>query len=179
MRSWTDGLRRLTDTRVGKKKRGAHRGAPLFVGPFPSQRRALPSKHREGRLPHVASRCLGRVGGVVIALATLGCARHRAQGDLPPRAEWLLKVENHHWLDVRVLVVHDGQTTPVGTVTAATTSVFVLAPNLLGQAGAIRLTADPVGGRSTVQSEAFRVRPGQQVVWTLESSLNRSSVAVW
>ena len=116
---------------------------------------------------------------LLVALAGLTTCGRRPNSDVPPRAEWLLRVENRHWLDVRVSVIHDGQTTPVGTVTATQTATFVLSPSLLGQGGEVRLTGDPVGGHSSVTTETVRVAWGQQVVWTLENSLRGSSVAVW
>jgi hypothetical protein len=49
----------------------------------------------------------------------------------------------------------------------------------MGQLGQIRLIADPVGSRSMTTSEMVSVQRGQRVTWTLESSLRRSSLAVW
>src|SRR5437660_9079220 len=116
----------------------------------------------------------------LVGLATLtACGRHRSETNALPRAEWLLRVENRHWSDVRVSVMHDGLTTPVGTVTATQTMAFVLAPNLLGQSGEVRLMGDPIGGGTRVTTEPVRVASGQQVLWTLERALSRSSVAVW
>src|SRR3990172_5855395 len=118
---------------------------------------------------------------VAVILAAPNCAQQRTARDAEPRSEWSLRVENHHWLDVTVLVEHGGQRTRAGIVTAATTGVFVLPPHLLGPNGEIRLVASPVGGGATlaVTTEVIVVGGGQIVPWTLERSLSRSSVAVW
>jgi hypothetical protein len=116
---------------------------------------------------------------LVLAVSPVACGRHHATGTVNPRLEWLLQVESHHYRDLTISVIHDGQRTPVGTVTAAQTTSFTLSPTLLGQNGEIRLYADPLGGVDTFTSETIRLQPGQRVVWTLESQLRRSSIAVY
>jgi len=100
-------------------------------------------------------------------------------GNVATRLEWVLQVESHHYREITVSVIHDGQRTPVGTITAAQTAAFTLSPNLLGQSGEIRLYADPLGGVDTFTTEPIRVQSGQRVVLTLESELRRSSVGVY
>ena len=117
---------------------------------------------------------------LALVLAGSGCwRRHRGEAVANPRVEWLLEVESHHYRDVTVSVIHDGLRTPVGTVSAAQTATFTLSPTLLGQNGEIRLYADPLGGVDTFTSETIRVQSGRRVVWTLESQLARSSIAVY
>lgn len=118
-----------------------------------------------------------------LAVATApACARHSRAGNraAPVSQEPVsLEVQNNHWLDVVLYVVHDGQRTRLGTATAARTTTFRLPSKLLGQLGEIRLIADPVGERGVLSSEAVVVKPGTRVVWTLESDLTRSSLAVY
>src|SRR5467141_1122597 len=49
----------------------------------------------------------------------------------------------------------------------------------LGQGREIRLFGDPIGGRDHAETERIVVQPGQQIEWTLEPELRRSSVAVY
>ena len=94
-------------------------------------------------------------------------------------ARVVLTVHNNHRADINVYVIGDGQPIRVGTATAATTTSFDIAARLLGQGRQLRLRADPIGGRTVHTSELIRVGPGQRIDWTLETDLNRSSVAVY
>lgn len=87
-------------------------------------------------------------------------------------------VENHHWNDVVVSVLHDGVVDRLGLVTAVQTSTFVIPSRRLGTAGVIRLRAHAVGAPDSHTTDSFTVQPGQEIQWTLESDLERSSVAV-
>ena len=93
--------------------------------------------------------------------------------------EFVLRVVNHHWLDVDIYILHDGQRTHVGTVTATTTQEFLLTDRLLGASRQIALLADAIGSPEGVRSETLLLQPGQYIEWTLESSLRRSSVGVY
>jgi hypothetical protein len=90
----------------------------------------------------------------------------------------VLVVENHHWNDVVVSVLHDGVVDRVGLATAVTTSTFVLPSRRLGTSGIIRLRGHAVGAPDDHTTDAIPVQPGQEIQWTLESDLARSSVAV-
>jgi hypothetical protein len=113
-----------------------------------------------------------------LALATAGCGRHRARAYRAVPAEWSLTIENHHWLDVEVSVLHGGQSTRVGLITAASSQTFVLPTYLLGPGGDIQLAASPIGGGRNVVTQLITIRGGQSVEWTLERSLSTSSLAV-
>jgi len=115
--------------------------------------------------------------GVYLALAALACARHRPVADAVP-PEWSLTLENHHWLDIEVHLVHGGQRTRVGVVTAATTQSFVLSTLLLGPGGEVELIATPIGGGQRISTGLFTLSGGHSVVWTLERVLSQSSLAV-
>lgn len=109
-----------------------------------------------------------------------GCGARHAKGEHPlPSTPARLQVENHNWLDVVVYLRHDGQRTRLGSATAAKTTDFTLAPALLGQLGAIQLVADPIGSRGGITTQTIVVKPGTRVVWTLETDLSRSSIAVY
>ena len=112
-----------------------------------------------------------------LTLATPACASHRpAPASIP--TEWLLTVENHHWLDIEVHLVHGGQRTRVGVVTAATSQNFVLPTYLLGPGGDIELVASLIGGGQRVSTGLITLSGGQSVQWTLERVLSQSSFAV-
>ncbi|HYK83670.1 MAG TPA: hypothetical protein VEU55_11055 [Gemmatimonadales bacterium] len=113
-----------------------------------------------------------------LALAPAACARHRARAYRAVPAEWSLTIDNHHWLDVEVSVLHGGQTTRVGLITAATSQSFVLPTYLLGPGGDIRLIATPIGGGQSVVTPLITIGGGQSVDWTLERTLSTSSLAI-
>jgi hypothetical protein len=113
-----------------------------------------------------------------LAVATAGCGRRHALAYRAVPAEWSLTIQNHHWLDVEVSVLHGGQSTRVGLVTAASSQTFVLPSYLLGPGGDIQLAATPVGGGRSVVTQLITIRGGQSVEWTLERSLSTSSLAV-
>jgi hypothetical protein len=118
-----------------------------------------------------------------LALALLGpsgCARPGVESGAgsESRAEIALVVENHHWSDVIVYLLHDGVVDRIGLATAVKTSTFIIPSRRLGPAGLVRLRGHPVGAPDDHTTEAFLVQPGQEIVWTLESDLARSSVAV-
>ena len=105
-----------------------------------------------------------------------GCARpHVAPTTIP--SEWSLTVENHHWLEMDVYVVHGGQRTRVGVAGAASTQSFVLPAHLLGPGGDIELVATSAG-RQRVSTGLITLHGGQSVQWTLERELSQSSFAV-
>lgn len=115
-----------------------------------------------------------------IALLFDGCARGQKEGTQPlPSGPTSLRVENNNWLDVTIYVVHDGQRSRLGAATAARTTDFAIQPALLGQLGAIRLVADPVGSSKSIASPTVVVKSGTRLVWTLQSDLSRSSLAVY
>jgi len=93
--------------------------------------------------------------------------------------EVALRVVNHTNLDVVIYLVHDGVRTRVGSVTAASSTAFFLPVRSLGQGREIRLFGDPIGERDHAETELIVVQPGQQVEWTLEPELRRSTVAVY
>jgi hypothetical protein len=131
-------------------------------------------RHTEGWTPRIL---------LVLVLALVGssgCGRHTAQSGAAPesRADIALVVENHHWNDVVVYLQHEGITDRIGLATAVKTSTFIIPSRRLGTAGIVRLRGHAVGAPDDHTTEAFLVRPGQEIQWTLESDLARSSVAV-
>jgi hypothetical protein len=114
-----------------------------------------------------------------LLLVPVGCARHGASAAASSGSEIVLVVENHHWNDVIISVLHDGVVDRIGLVTAVKTSTLAIPSRRLGSSGVIRLRAHAVGAPDDHTSDSFVVRPGQEIEWTLESDLARSSVAVY
>jgi hypothetical protein len=117
------------------------------------------------------------------AAATAGCSRHRSptSDTLPATTDegWSLTVVNRHWLDVSVYVMSDGQRARVGTVSATRTETYELPAHMIRSGRIIRLEANPIGATRVVRTDPLAVQQGQHVEWTLETGLERSSVAIW
>lgn len=118
----------------------------------------------------------------VLLAITVACAsatsndESRGERTIPPHA--VLNVENHHWLDVIVYVLHGGTRARMGQVTATSVSTFAIPQRMLGGTGQIRLAADPIGSHDAHTSETIFVKPGQRVSWTIGRTLTQSSVMV-
>jgi hypothetical protein len=116
----------------------------------------------------------------VLLLLSTACAGKQKETTQPlPTGPTSLRIENQNWLDVNIYVVHDGQRSRLGAATAARTTELAIPPTLLGQLGAIRLMADPVGSSQAITSPTVVVKPGTRLVWTLATDLKRSSLAVY
>lgn len=108
-----------------------------------------------------------------------GCSvfRSKRQGALPTTVP--LRVTNHNFQDMTIYIVRDGQRNRLGAVTAASSATFLLTEQHLGQQGRVQLLADPLGTVGALSTEAFIVKPGQRVEWTIESDVRRSSLAIY
>jgi hypothetical protein len=90
-----------------------------------------------------------------------------------------LEVENHNWSDVVIYLVRGTQRQRLGMVTALSSTVFTFPYRRLGNGSDARLSAHAIGDRGSYTSESLLVQPGQMIKWTLESDLDRSSLAVY
>ena len=82
--------------------------------------------------------------------------------------------------DVRLLVVSKTfSLAHIRAAAAAGQTDFLLRPHQLGHAGQIFLEGHAIGTTVTYDSPAFNVSGGQQIEWTLESDVTRSTVAVY
>jgi hypothetical protein len=130
----------------------------------------------------------------LVAGALLGCAAHRRAPAPPPTTspdqlisadsaqpveQLVLEIENHNWSDIVVFVVHDGLTSRLTQVTAGRSVSVPLLPRHVGAMGTLRLAVHPIGGSSDYTSESVSLRTGSTIRLTVESSVGRSSVAVW
>ena len=118
-----------------------------------------------------------------LILSAGGCFLGSKAPDPIPDGSWSgdvpLQVVNHHWLDVTVYVIHDGQRTRVGVAGGTAETQMVLPSRLLGVGRDIQLYGDPIGSSDQAITEVLVVQPGQYIEWSLEWGLERSSVGVY
>lgn len=133
---------------------------------------ATPSSCR--RLPRIA------LAAVVAAASLAGCFRNESPTTAPPPGENIpLQVTNHHYLDITVYAIHDGQRTRIGVAGGSAHTRMVLPARLLGVGRQLRLYGDPIGSSELAITEVIVVQPGQFIEWLLESGLARSTVGVY
>jgi hypothetical protein len=96
------------------------------------------------------------------------CAANQA-GESDPSLQGRLEVENRSSYDMDLYVASDrGGSVRLGLAPASETTTFRLTPGMLAGAGTIRFRARPVrGGSEPVLSEPYKVRPGEQIVWSI------------
>ena len=133
----------------------------------------------------LAALTLGLAAGTIV-----GCAVHRRapspetmsssdDAGTRPLENLVLEIENHNWSDIVVFVLHDGLTSRLTQVTAGRSVSIPLRPQHVSAMGTLRLAVHPIGGSSDYTSESVSLRTGNTVRLTVESSVARSSVAVW
>ena len=114
---------------------------------------------------------------------TFGCffgGKGKDSVDTPgPAADVPVQIVNHHWLDITIYVIHDGQRTRLGVAGGSAETRLELPSHLLGVGRDIRLYADPIGSLDDAITEVIVVQPGQFIEWLLESGLERSTVGVY
>jgi hypothetical protein len=114
-------------------------------------------------------------------LLTLACAGPRQNvGPAPEeRADgFSLVLTNHHLLDVNVFLQHDGQSDRIALVNASTSKALELPLRMLGQGGAIRLIAEPIGDDTRYTTDLLTVQPGQVVELNVENPIARSNYSM-
>jgi hypothetical protein len=97
----------------------------------------------------------------------------------PSAGEIAVRIESHYWSDAVISISRGGTWNRVGLAGANKSSSFVVPLRQILNDQSTRLKADPVGGDPAVVSDAISIRPGSLIVWTLESTLSRSSIAVY
>lgn len=111
-----------------------------------------------------------------------GLACHGSPAPRPtagPAADVPLTIVNHNWQDITILIVHDGVTERIGLAVSASKTDFILPWRDFASHGTVSLIADPVGDPNRYYSDNLLVQAGQQIVWTLETDLYRSSIGVY
>lgn len=118
------------------------------------------------------------VGALIVGL-TASCILRRGEPSVATDGPAVVRVENGDQHDLSVFFVQAGQRTRLGTVVALSTSAFEVPERLIRAASEAQLFGDPVGVRAQVMSERFVLKPGQQVVWTIDAGLRRSSLGIF
>ena len=118
---------------------------------------------------------------LLIVSVAAGCSHNKRATDnnLEGGADATLHVENHHYGDVDVFVIHNGSRTRIGSVTATSDQTFTLNSRIIGTVGTLQLLAHGIGEAGSLSSEQFSIRPGMQISWTLDSSLSRATLAIY
>lgn len=114
-----------------------------------------------------------------VAFASTACLHHHAAANSTGSEPATLRVENHNWQDVDIEVLHRGLRSHLGNVNAAATGEFEFPRSLLSDLGEVQLIAHTIGTPDTITTGVFVLKPGTQVRWNLETSLNRSSLSVY
>ena len=125
-----------------------------------------------------------RLALLVVAVLLAACAHtigasstdDAAASSIPTHVA--LDVDNHNWSDVVISVEHDGKRDRLGTVKAASKQTLRIPTMWIGASRAIRLIAHRIGSVGEFRSDGFSVQHDQTIEWTLESDLQRSSIAL-
>jgi len=120
---------------------------------------------------------------VLPVIPVLACAGPRQKVETDPSPSpvadgFELTLNNHHWLDINVFVLHDGEASRVTTVTASSSQSLILPLWMLGESKIVRIIAEPVGEAGSYTTDQLRVDPGQSVELNVESVLSRSNYSV-
>jgi len=91
------------------------------------------------------------------------CGSATRQPGVNVESKTLVRVENQRLDDMTIYLLQGAQRIRLGTVTAASTRVFVIPEYLITGVGSVRFLADPLGGRQTPISQEITVFPGEEV----------------
>jgi hypothetical protein len=118
---------------------------------------------------------------LLMALTVLGCRKRDAETRPAPdpNTPVPVQIESHFMGDVTIYLVRGSLRQRLGMVTALGTAEFTFPWRWLSQSGSSRLMAYPVAGARAQLSEPLIMQQGQWIKWTLESDLDRSSIAVY
>jgi hypothetical protein len=116
---------------------------------------------------------------LVVCVGTSCSHNKRVSDDLEVNSESTLHVENHHYGDVDIFVIHNGSRLRVGSVTATSDQTFTLNSRIIGTVGTLQILAHGIGESGNLVSESFAIRPGMQITWTLDSNLSRATLAIY
>lgn len=99
-------------------------------------------------------------------------------GAEPPSVD--LEVENWSWLDVRILVLREGHTSPqrLGLVTSMASRSFRIPPEVYRTSGRLYLVASPVGSFETHTTGTIHVSPGDRIRMRLQTKTEFSAVII-
>ncbi len=122
-------------------------------------------------------------GPLLVGLMAAACFGPRQKlrpdsGPAPLADGFELTLNNRHWLDINVFVVHDGEASRVTSVTASTSQSLILPVWMLGESKLVRIIAEPVGENDSYTTDLLRVDLGQSVELNVESVLSKSNYSI-
>jgi hypothetical protein len=113
-------------------------------------------------------------------LVLLACGGKRQAVVAPaPLEKIAVKVTNHHFLDVVVYAVCEGQRTRIGVASGSGFTHMNVPRRLLGPGQEVQLVGDAIGSEEQAVTETIIVQPGQFIELFFESRLARSTVGVY
>jgi hypothetical protein len=113
-------------------------------------------------------------------LVLLACGGKRQAVVAPaPLQKIAMRVTNHHFLDVVIYAVCEGQRTRIGVASGSSSTHMNVPRRLLGPGQEMQLIGDAIGSEERAVTETIIVQPGQFIELLLESRLARSSVGVY
>ena len=105
----------------------------------------------------------------VLALSAAACTPVKtAPGTDEPKTT--LRVDNRAYLDMTIYVMRGAERVRLGQASGASTSSFVIPPDVMQSVMPLRFVADPIGSSRAEISEQINVRPGDQVVMEIPPS---------
>ncbi|HEX5178585.1 MAG TPA: hypothetical protein VFW04_04595 [Gemmatimonadaceae bacterium] len=125
---------------------------------------------------------LGRMRLVVIAavaVASVSCWHHHPPNESAGGGPATLRVDNRNWQNVDIQVLHRGMQSHLASVNATAVTNVVFPKYLLSDLGEVQLIAHAIGTPYTITTQVIVLKPGTEVRWTLETDLNRSTIAVY
>ncbi|HEX6809499.1 MAG TPA: hypothetical protein VF118_16045 [Gemmatimonadaceae bacterium] len=114
----------------------------------------------------------------VVAVASTACSHH-APNESVASGPAILHVDNRNWQNVDIQVLHRGIQSHLGSVNASAETEIVFPKFLLSDLGEVQLIAHAIGTPYTIRTQVIVLKPGTEVRWTLETNLDRSTIAVY
>ncbi len=120
--------------------------------------------------------------GFLLLTANIGCHKRSTLEEAALRESEkipvLLEVENHNWADVVIYPLVDGKRYRFLQVGAAKDVAREIPPERQGSMGQLRFAVHRIGSPDEHVTELVSLRTGRTIRLTLESDLERSSIAV-
>ena len=116
----------------------------------------------------------------------VGCARGPQSGSLSDDvaqeegdSDVTFQIVSHNPRDVVIYLLLGSSRRRLGMASGNSTTVFTMKWSSLANASAIRLRGEQMGNSDQVVSDILQVKPGGQVLWTLQAELSQSIEAVY
>lgn len=114
-------------------------------------------------------------------LLSAGCASHHYTPipESGPATHYAVTVDSRYTRDVTIYAVNGSIRTRLGVVIPGERRIFLVPQYLLDSSGLLHLEGRAAEIRETLELDPVKVHPGDRVLLTLESGLDRSSLGVW